>query len=83
MCEYSCMEKHNNNEQDEQMCNVCQKIFSTSIEVLKHVASEHLGKKDPVDYKDKRKSSLDNQKDASSKEEEVGRDTSFVLTSSC
>ena len=47
MCNYSCMEsnnmkKHINNKHVEQKCNVGQKTFSTSLEVLQHVASEHL-----------------------------------------
>ena len=47
MCDYSCMEsnnmkKHINNKHVEQKCNVGQKTFSTSLEVLQHVASEHL-----------------------------------------
>ena len=44
MCDFSCMER---NKHAEQKCNVCQKIFGTSLEVLQHVASEHLHDDDP------------------------------------
>ena len=46
LCGYSCVEssnmkKHINNKHVKQKCNVCQKEFGTSLEVLQYVASEH------------------------------------------
>ena len=46
-CDKGCMErnnmkKHINNKHDEEKGNVCQKMFATSLEILQHVANEHL-----------------------------------------
>ena len=44
------MTKHMNTKHAEQKCNVCQKVFGTSIEVLQHVAKEHISDKDSNNY---------------------------------
>ena len=55
ICEYNCknsntMTRHMNTKHAEQKCNVCQKVFGTSIEVLQHVAKEHISYNESKDY---------------------------------
>ena len=52
------MTKHMNTKHAEQKCNVCQKVFGTSIEVLQHVAKEHISDKDSKDYQGKGETSF-------------------------
>ena len=76
LCDYSCMEGNNmkkpiNNTHVKQKWNVCQKMFVTSVEVLQHVASEHLHDEEPAYDRGQRQSesSQENHKGGNNKQE--------------
>ena len=65
------MKKHISNKHAEKKCNVCQKIIGTALEVLKHVASEHIHDEEAVEVKGQCESNQESLKNENSNEENI------------